>query len=97
MSNVTSEYVFDNGDLHVNRTQDVEPYLDFNKELQSESEKFAPTFRQIASIPNVIIEKWINDEGAPVLAMGKDEFSQFIRRKLEDPDWKYLKTTNGRV
>jgi len=97
MTEVSSKYLFKDGDLHVTRKQDVEPYLDFNKEMSGEAKKFAPTFRQIASIPNVVLEKWINDEGAPVLSMGKEEFSKFVRRKLEDPDWKYLKTTSGRV
>jgi hypothetical protein len=93
MSQIYSEYIFKDGDLTVNRVQDVEPILDKNKWLQTVAQPWAGTFRHVATIPNVILEKWINEEGAPVLSMSKQEFSQFIKKKLNDPDWRYLKTT----
>jgi hypothetical protein len=36
--------------------------------------------------------KWLNEEGADVLRMGAQEFGAFIRRKLDDPDWRHLRT-----
>lgn len=74
------------------RLQDVEPILDDNKRLEGESQSRKADFRHIATIPNVIIEKWIAEEGAPVLAMSSHEFAAFIRRKLNDPDYRYLRT-----
>lgn len=75
------------------RVQDVEPILDANKALQGERQR--GDFRHIASIPNVIIEKWMNESGAPILSMGSEEFARFIRRKLADPDNAFLRTDSA--
>lgn len=72
------------------RLQDVEPILDANKALQGERQR--GDFRHIGSVPNVLIERWMNEEGAPVLSMGSREFAQFIKRKLDDPQYAYLRT-----
>jgi hypothetical protein len=82
---------YDDGKLIFERVQDVEPILDHNKALQNTAQKRGD-FRHIGTIPNVILEKWMNEEGAPVLTMSKDEFARFIRRKLNDPDWRHLRT-----
>jgi hypothetical protein len=71
--------------------QDVEPILDRNKALQNEPQR-SDWGRHIATIPNVVIVKWMNEEGADVLRMSGGEFGQFIRRKLADPDWRHLRT-----
>jgi hypothetical protein len=79
------------GSVTASTWQDVEPYLDRNKALQNEPQK-SDWGRHIASIPNVIIVKWLNEEGANVLRMSGDEFKSFIRKKLNDPDWRHLRT-----
>lgn len=92
MSDIVSSVVFNRADkkVHFVRTQDVEPILDSNKQLASIPQK--GDFRHIGTVPNVILEKWMNEEGAPVLSMNKHEFDKFIRRKLDDPDYAYLRT-----
>lgn len=98
MSDIKGRLWLQDGKIISQRQQDVEPYLDANKAAQNAgAPSFAPTFRKVASIPNVVIEKWMAEEGAPVLSMNKAEFDRFIKRKLNDPNWKYLKTTTGRV
>ena len=98
MSDIRTEWYLHDGDLTVKRTQDVQDIIDWNKYLQGESQKFAGTFRHIGTIPNVIIEKWMNEEGAPnILAMGNDEFGHFVRKKLRDPDNAAFRTTNLRI
>ena len=72
-------------------TQDVEPILERNKALQAEPQR-ADWGRHIGTIPNVILVKWMNEEGANVLKMSSDEFGKFIKRKLADPDWRWLRT-----
>jgi hypothetical protein len=95
---VHSEFHLKDGDLTVRRVQDVESIIERNKFLQGEGQTWAGAFRHIGTIPNVILEKWMNEEGAPnILAMGTEEFGQFIKRKLNDPDWRFLKATSGRV
>jgi hypothetical protein len=71
--------------------QDVEPILDRNKALQSERQRRGE-LRHIGTIPNVVLVKWMNEEGANVLKMSSGEFGQFIKRKLADPDWRWLRT-----
>lgn len=95
MSGIVSHHAFDGDDLIVNRTQDVEPILDDNKAMANEPQH--GDFRHIGSIPVVIIEKWMNEDGVNILAMGNEEFSAFIERKLNDPDWRHLKTYSGRI
>ena len=76
--------------VHFERVQDVEPIIERNKALQSEPQ--AGDFRHIASIPNVILERWMNEEGVNYLALPAEEFARLIRKKLADPDWRWLRT-----
>lgn len=75
---------------------DVEPTLEHNKALQKEPQK-SESFHHIASIPAIVIEKWMSESGAPLLSMPAHEFQRFIRRKLRDPEWLWLKTTSKRL
>jgi hypothetical protein len=78
------------------RVQDCEPIIEANKRLQNTPQK-SDWGRHIASIPCVIIEKWCNDEGVNFLKMGSEEFGLMVKRKLRDPDWKWLRTTDGSI
>jgi hypothetical protein len=71
--------------------QDVAPILERNQALRGEPQR-SDWGRHVATIPNVLIVKWLNEEGADVLRMGSAEFGRFIRRKLNDPDWRHLRT-----
>lgn len=93
---VSTSFHMDGHALTVQRVQDVEPILDHNKALQNTPQR-TESFRHVGTVPNVILEKWINEEGAPVLSMSAHEFKRFIRRKLNDPDYRWLKTTDGRL
>lgn len=89
--------------LHLDRTekliiaetiQDVEPILEHNKALRSMDQP-SDWGRHIASIPNVIITKWLNEawaEGNTQLRPFSPEFDLIVKKKLQDPDWKYLRT-----
>lgn len=81
--------------MHFERMQDVEPILERNKQLRATPQR-SDWGRHKASIPNVIYEKWFNEYNAgrsvPDLNMFGPEFSVFVDRKLNDPDWAYLRT-----
>ncbi len=79
------------GGFTIQSIQDVEPILDRNKELQNTPQK-SDWGRHIASIPNIIIDKWSKEDGVNILAMPKDEVARYLRKKLADPDWKWLRT-----
>jgi hypothetical protein len=86
-----------NGRLVVKRTQDVEPILDANKQRQADAvggwRRSAKSYmRYVAEIPNIIVERWLK-EGFNVFQASEKE----LRKKLDHPDWSYLKTIPGRL
>lgn len=73
--------------------QDCDPILEHNKLLRSMPQK-SDWGRHIASIPNVILTKWLNEEyarGNVSLRMFSKEFDALVARKLRDPEWAYLR------
>ena len=75
-------------------TQDVGPILDRNAELRAQPQR-GDFGRHVASIPNVILVRWLNEEyarGRTGLRLYSREFDEIIQRKLQDPDWAYLRT-----
>ena len=73
--------------------QDVGPILERNKALRSIEQK-SDWGRHIASIPNVILIRWLNEEyarGNVGLRIFSKEFDALIAKKLNDPDWKFLR------
>ncbi len=89
------------GDVIVRNTQDVEPILEHNKRLKRDAEEgnggYTPSrdMRRVASIPNVVILKWFCEEGINVF---NDEHWPWVAsRKLDDPEYEYLRTAPGRV
>ncbi len=84
---------YSEGTTTFERVQDVEPYLDWNKMLREQRQK-SDWGKHIASVPNVIIEKWLNEEwarGNTGLQFGTEEFRRMVWRRLQDPDNKYLR------
>lgn len=73
--------------------QDVEPILEHNKALRSMPQK-SDWGRHVAKIPNVIMARWLNEEyarGNVGLRMYSKEFDEIVAKKLQDPEWKYLR------
>lgn len=78
------------------RIQDVEPILERNKALQGEQQR-SDWGRHFASVPAVIVEKWLNEEyarGNTELRFLGPGFDEFIERKLRDPDNRAWRTDN---
>lgn len=74
--------------------QDVEAILEHNKALRSMPQK-SDWGRHVASIPNVIMTRWLNEEymrGNVGLRMFTKEFDELVAKKLRDPEWAYLRT-----
>lgn len=80
------------------RVQDVEDIIETNKRLQNEPQR-RETFHHIASIPNVFLERWLNEEylrGNVNLRLFTPEFDKLVMKKLRDPEWSWLRTTDKR-
>src|SRR5215470_8573615 len=75
-------------------SQDVAPILARNAALRGDPRGAGDFGRHVASIPNVILVKWLNEEharGNTALRMFTAAFNALVARKLADPDWKYLR------
>ena len=73
---------------------DVTRELDLNRRDRNDgSNGYGPTreMRRIASIPSVVIMKWLAEEGVDAT---KQENIEWVLRKLKDPDWQYLRTVD---
>jgi hypothetical protein len=82
------------GTVIASATQDVEPILERNQHLRAEPQT-SDWARHVATIPNVILLKWLNEahaRGNTGLRMFTAEFDALVARKLADPEWKYLRT-----
>lgn len=86
------------GNSVVKTTQDVEPVIERNKKLQNEpkSQVSMDWSRWVASIPNVVALKWMKEDGINWMRLPRIEKNRYLKRKLDDPDWRYLKTTPGK-
>jgi len=94
MSELATRIIPDGDKIHIARVQDVEPIIERNKALQS-IEQRSDWGRHVAAVPCVILEKWLNEElakGNVSLNFGSEEFNQIVWRKLQDPEWRNLRT-----
>jgi hypothetical protein len=80
--------------MTIETVQDVAPYLEKNRQqaISGTFDKKAP-MRKMASIPLVIIEKWLREEGLDVF---NADHQTRLMRKLHDPAYAYLRTLEGR-
>jgi len=83
---------------YIEKVQDVEPILERNKALQNTEHQergIKKCWWHTASIPNTVIEAWLK-EGVDLFS--KDPAQQrLVRRMLNHPDWRYLRTGRGKL
>ena len=81
-------------DLAIEHVQDVAPILEWNRRARGE-EQSGDWGRHVARIPNVIYVKWLDEErarGNHSLRLFTPEFDLIVQKKLDDPEWAYLRT-----
>jgi hypothetical protein len=81
----------------VQTSYDLTPILDMNKARQNDGTNGWTASRDMkhqAFIPNALIEKWFIEEG--INAYDKSHWPA-IRRKLNDPDYAFLRTSSGKL
>lgn len=100
ITGITTTFDYDHStDLTiVGREQDVEAALENNKRLQNDEQYSKDGIRDSwwheAFIPNIIIEKWKAEYGVDVF--NKNDI-QRVKKLLNDPQYRYLKTTTKRI
>lgn len=86
-------------DLAIEHIQDVEPILEWNRQARKDEQR-SDWGRHVARIPNVIYVKWLYEEhakGNTGLRMFTPEFDLIVQRKLNDPEWAYLRTDRPKL
>jgi len=89
----------DGKSLAVEQIQDVASILAWNRQARREEQR-SDWGRHVARIPNVIYVKWLNEEhrrGNVSLRMFTPEFDLIVQKKLEDPEWAYLRTDRPKL
>ena len=94
----TFDYDFMTDTTYVGREQNVDFLLDVNKSLQNDTDYSKKGIQlswwHMAKIPPLVIEKWQNEKGVNVF--NKDHWPA-VKKLLNDPEYKWLKTTAGFV
>lgn len=81
----------------IETVQDVAPILERNKALQSADDRgWTPSreLRRAATIPDIVVLKWRRDFGIDVF--NRNHWPA-VRRLLNDPEWRYLRTAPGNL
>jgi hypothetical protein len=99
LTGVTEIFHYDemSGDVTIETKQDVEPMVAQNKELQNDDSYSKNGIKNemwhFASIPIIVQLQWLNKYGPENDPMRKGN-EKLLFRLLNDPEWRYLKTTN---
>ena len=92
---MTTKVRVDLGDrkVIVKSQDDVEPILEYNAIQRTQSQK-SDWGRHIASVPPIVCVMWLNEcwERGHDIRFGSAEWYELVWRKLQDPDWKHLRT-----
>ena len=98
---LTTEHKFDEQEQKWTQsyTQDVESILKRNKEERNSFSGYnqSKDLKKVASIPLVVIYKWIEQDGFLYKQLPPQEQEKYLRNKLNSPEWAYLKTSEGKI
>ena len=96
---IATEHKFDEQEQKwtTSYTQDVEPILKKNKEERNTFTGYnaSKDARKVASIPLVVIYEWLAQDGFLFTQLPPLEQTEYLRKKLNSPEWAYLKTSEG--
>lgn len=75
---------------------DVSPIIEQNKTQANLNDGYTPSreMRRVASIPYAVGLQWYNEEG---WWFEDPQYADRLAKKLNDPDWRHLRTAEGRV
>jgi hypothetical protein len=82
--------------FEIRREQEVGDLLEENRRLALLNDGYSRSrrWRRVAEVPLIFIHKWFVEEGWNALDKGS---GRKLRQKLNDPDWRWLRTAPGRV
>lgn len=87
------------GKIHIKKEQDVNPFLNANKqEMSNQTSGFKGDMHKMASIPPIVLEMWREDmkkKGYPDCNPLAVCNRKYLLGKLNSPDWNFLRTKQG--
>lgn len=86
----------EDGTYTVWSTQDNDPILERNRAMANHNDGWSPSrdLRREGSIPLALIEQWKREDGVNVLHR---DGADYLKRKLNDYDFSYLRTSPGKT
>lgn len=83
--------------LHIAHSQDVSPIIRSNRRAYNETDKGDKwgEWNRVASIPAVVVMEWMK-EGINVMSPTYEDQKK-IKKKLNSPEYAYLRTRKGRL
>ena len=82
--------------IHISHSQDVTAILEANKRAreQAEGRRMGDMVR-VATIPDVVAVEWMQ-EGINVMSPNREDLAR-MKKKLNSPEYAYLRTGGGRL
>jgi hypothetical protein len=83
------------GAIAIEHVQDVDAILAANKAAANARDGFSASreLREIAEIPAIVVLLW-RDEGVDIF--DRNHWPE-VKRRLSDPDWRWLRTSPGAI
>ena len=89
------------GQLTINNQQNLNPLLDRNKKLYTQNDGYTASrdMRRVASVPPIILQLWTKEYNGSNnwWALPKETQKKIMRTKLNSSDFRYFKTSEGRL
>ena len=89
------------GKLTVNNQQNLNPLLERNKKLYTQNDGYTASrdMRRIASVPPIILQIWTKEYNGTRnwWALPKETQKKILRVKLNSNEFRYFKTSEGRL
>lgn len=89
-------YHLDGKKLVIETRQDEQPIVEYNKKYQNEFDGYTPSrnMKHVGQVPLIFIHQWLMESG---LRLGSVEFTNYMTRKLNDPDFRMFRTGLGEI
>ena len=89
------------GKLTVNNQQNLNPLIERNKKLYTQNDGYTASrdMRRIASVPPIILQIWTKEYNGTNnwWALPKETQQKIMKTKLNSSDFRYFKTSEGRL
>lgn len=102
LGTLTQFEILNANEFSVRRHMDAQKIIDRNKEDQNggmPNKGYTPSkdMKHVARIPILFLEIWAVEAGIPAKDCFSNKMQDIVRKKLNDPEWKFLRTGMGRI